>query len=98
MINKTVLKKKLKKTKAGKPKRGGGLIYYIKNDLAIHTTIIGELSSISEDLEQLWVRIDKPKNGVKILANIYRPPTGNLKAGIIELSNSTAIAQENHKG
>ena len=32
------------------------------------------VSTLSEDLEQLWIRIEKPNGKTKIIANIYRPP------------------------
>ena len=35
--------------KAGKPKRGGGLIIYVKKELSKFTQILEDLSSISDD-------------------------------------------------
>ena len=43
------------KSKKGKPKRGGGLIIYIKKGLSDFAEIVEELSSISGNVEQLWV-------------------------------------------
>ena len=81
-------------SKTGKPKRGGGLTIYVKKDLGNFTKILSEASSVSHDLEQLWIVIDKPNVSTKIIANVYRPPIGNLSECIKELSKSTSIAQD----
>ena len=80
--------------KAGKPKRGGGLAIYVKKDLSKFTKILGELSSVSHNLEQLWISIEKPNVSTKIIANIYRPPNSKLPECLKELSNSATNAQD----
>ena len=45
------------------------------------------ISSITGNIKQLWIRIDKPNNGTKFLAGIYRPPDGNPEA-LENLANS----------
>ena len=85
------------RTKTGKAKRGGGLVIYVKKELSKYTSIITEASSIQHELEQLWVRIDKPNTGIKIIANIYRPPNSNLKAALQYLTTSTKLAQDNYR-
>ena len=82
------------RTKTGKKKRGGGLIIYIKNELAQYTSVIEESSSITPEMEQLWIRIAKPNAGTKIVANIYRPPNGSVQTALTNLSNATKIAQD----
>ena len=86
------------KTKAGKNKRGGGLIFYVKKDLAQHTKIIENISTVTENIEQLWISIGKPNNGTKIIASIYRPPSGNLQMALKELTNSSTFVQDNYHG
>ena len=81
------------RAKSGRIKCGGGLVTYVKQNLAKYTSIIEEASSISPEIEQLWIRIEKPNMGVKIVANIYRPPNANLKAALTSLSASTKLAQ-----
>ena len=86
------------KNKSGKNKRGGGLIFYVKNNLAQHTKIIENISSITENVEQLWISIEKPENGTKVFANIYRPPSGNLQTALKEVTNSATFVQNNYQG
>ena len=76
----------------GKTKRGGGLIIYVKKDLSAYTKILDQVSSISSDLEQLWICIDKPNVSTKIIANVYRPPNSKLAEGIEKLSDSVSKA------
>ena len=85
------------RTKSGKMKRGGGLIIYVKKELAQYTSIIEEASSITPEIEQLWIRIEKPNTKVKIIANIYRPPSANLKTVLESLSVSAKVAHNNYK-
>ena len=85
------------RTKAGKLKRGGGLIIYVKKELAEYTSIVEEASSILPEIEQLWIRIEKPNTGIKIIANIYRPPCSNLQAALASLSKATKLAQDNYR-
>ena len=86
------------KNKMNKPKRGGGIIMYVKKGLSECTTILENESSISENLEQLWIRIEKPNVKTKIIANIYRPPNGKLLNCINELTYSTTLAQNTYNG
>ena len=44
------------KNKMNKAKRGGGIIMYVKKGLSESTTILEYESTVSEDLEQLWIR------------------------------------------
>ena len=85
-------------TKKGRPKRGGGLIIYIKKELHEFTDVVGDLSSISGNVEQLWVSIKKPNMRKQIIANIYRPPGGKLAEAITELSTSVKKAQDSLSG
>ena len=80
-------------TKNGKPKRGGGLIMYVKTKLSDSAEIVEELSSISGNVEQIWVEIEKPNTRKQLIANIYRPPNGKLVEALAELSESMKKAQ-----
>ena len=85
-------------TKKGRPKRGGGLIVYIKNELSKFAEIVDELSTVTVNVEQLWVSINKPNTRKQIIANIYRPPNGKLPEAIDELSKSMEKVQDSHPG
>ena len=85
-------------TKKGKPKRGGGLIIYVKKELGEFVETIEEINSISGNVEQLWVSINKPNSKKQLIANIYRPPSGKLTDAIKELSESMKKVQDSHSG
>ena len=83
---------------AGKPKRGGGLIIYVIKELSRYTQVIENVSTISTDLEQLWIRIQKPNTSVKIISCVYRPPAGKVAECIKELTSNTRYVQDNYRG
>ena len=66
-------------------KSGGGLIFYIKNEMSPYINLIGEFSSCTADIEQLWVEFNKAGNKRLVIGLIYRPPSGNVRKGINEL-------------
>ena len=57
-------------TKKGKPKRGGGLIVYIKTELSAYAEIVEELSSISGNVEKLWITINKTNTKKQLIVNV----------------------------
>ena len=61
-------------------KRGGGLLIYVKEDIDVQTQEQECMSS--KDLEIQWIRIKRPHSRNILLANIYRPPGGNLNQAI----------------
>ena len=85
-------------TKKGKPKRGGGLIVYIKTELSAFAEIVEEISSVTGNVEQLWISINKPNTKKQIVANIYRPPNGKLSDAIYEMSESMKKVRNSHSG
>ena len=82
----------------GKPKRGGGLIIYIKKELSKHTKFLDASSFVTNNLEQLWISIDKPNVSTKLISNIYRPPSARLTEGLKELSDSIEKTQNLSRG
>ena len=76
------------------PKRGGGLVIYYKNELSQHVKIMPECSKVSPNLEQLWIKIEKPNFKTEIISTIYRPPSGTCSKSFDELTESMNIAQE----
>ena len=74
--------------KALKLKRGGGLIIYVREGLSKFTEIIPNVSHISGNIEQLWIKIEKPDVKKLLLSTVYRPPSGKVTDAIKELSDS----------
>ena len=85
-------------TDKGKPKRGGGLIIYVKKELSKYTKLLYTASCISTNIEQLWICIEKPNVSAKLISNVYRPPSGKLSEGLKELSDSIDKAQSLSRG
>ena len=71
---------------------------YVKKDLSKFTKVLDDISSISYDLEQLWICIDKPNVGTKIIGNVYRSLVRKLQKGLKELSASVTKAQDLNTG
>ena len=67
--------------------RGGGVACYVDLKLATYTTIIEELSHISENLESLCLKICQPNNRKLTILTVYRPPTGSVQHFFEELQN-----------
>ena len=69
-------------------KRGGGLLLYVKNKYVEYCVKNENLSTMSSDLEQLWVTFQTPNARKLNVALIYRPPGSNLENSINELRHS----------
>ena len=69
----------------GKSQRGGGVCLYVRDKYIKHTEAIQESSSISDNVEQLWISIKCPDTKNKVIGVIYRPPSGNIKSCINEI-------------
>ena len=61
-------------------KRGGGLLIYSKKSLNVNVHQLQTTST--KDLEIQWIRIERSHAKDILLANMYRPPTGNLSQAI----------------
>ena len=85
-------------SKKGKPKRGGGIIFYVRKDLSEYTSILEDVSSISNDIEKLCIRIDKPNVREKIIMNVYRPPNGKIAEGVKEMEDVVKHIQNQFTG
>ena len=59
-------------------RKGGGLIFYIKQKFWYFTSEIIAITSSTSDLEQLRVDIQKPGNKRLIVGLCYRPPAGDV--------------------
>ena len=60
-------------------KKGGGLCMYINQKIEFTNSDISKLNYSSKDIEIQWMEIKFPKMRNIIIANIYRPPQGNVK-------------------
>ncbi len=56
--------------------RGGGLAVYAGSKY--HFEYIESHTKCNKDIEIMWVRLDLPSTRSTLIANIYRPPDGNL--------------------
>ena len=83
-----------KEQSPNRPRRGGGLLIYIRKKLAPYVNIIDRISSISKDLEQLWILLESPNHRTEIVSVIYRPPAGNIDRYFDELRASVDHIQE----
>ena len=57
--------------------KSGGLVTYVCNDLASHTSTVEEHTFIKENIEVQTLLINKPMVRTKYICNIYRPPKGD---------------------
>ena len=63
--------------KRKKNRRSGGLIIYVREDIAIDTKKFSHMNSNTIDNEALWISCKIPKVNEFIIGNFYRPPQGN---------------------
>ena len=66
---------------AGKPKKGGGLACYVKNNLDVNEFRYVFLNQSNKDLEMQWVSLEIKNLRRIVVINIYRPPKGDYKVG-----------------
>ena len=69
-------------------KRGGGVCIYIKDRYAKYVSMIDKILYISDDVEQLWIRLKCPYVKQKCIGSIYRPPKGSIPICISNLEKS----------
>ena len=77
-------------------KRGGRLVAYIKNSIEVNTYNSESISS--NDIEVQWLRVKRHMSKDILLANIYRPLSGNLTQALSLLEKSiVSLASMNDK-
>ena len=59
------------------PKRGGGLLCYIKEGIKYSDSKFRHLNTSCKDLEMLWIKLSLENVRPIIVVNIYRPPQGS---------------------
>ena len=60
------------------PKKGGGTCVYVRENLVTDVSSLGPLNRSTCDIEIQWVEIQQEHCKNIIIANCYRPPTGNI--------------------
>ena len=73
---------------SGRIKKGGGIVIYIKSDLAPYVQRLSDRCKCTSDSEELWLTLCKPGWKKIILAIIYRPPNGNINNFINKLNDT----------
>ena len=61
------------------PKKGGGLICYVKECISMNGYRYARLNCSTSDLEMQWVSLEVKNMRRIIVINIYRPPQGDYK-------------------
>ena len=71
----------------GLPKRGGGIIVYIKNTLSFDSINGGLFNVSNNDIELTTLCVKRPHTRCLYLISVYRPPSGNVKNCVAALEN-----------
>ena len=77
-------------------KRGGGLLLYVRCKYIEHCNNLGDLSMMTNDLEQLWVTFSIPNVRKVNIGLIYRPPGSTLETSIEELRHNIEFVTTNN--
>ena len=85
---------RLDRTNDNRPKRGGGLLFYIRSEIFPYVRKIEEISTINKDLEQLWIVLERPNHRTEIISVIYRPPSGNTINFLEDIKSSVEYIQD----
>ena len=80
-----------------KKERGGGLLIYVKNSLALEIKELTHLNSLNGDLECQWIEIEREHARNVLICNLYRPPTGTVKEVFLALNTTIAAIKVNKK-
>ena len=68
--------------------RGGGLATYIKNSLAADVKSLATHSHSDNQLEVQWLEIGRERARNLLIANVYRPPQGDVKKAMKTLDTT----------
>ena len=79
-------------------KRGGGVAAYVRDDIALYTTVIQEACDVTRNLEQMWLRIEEPGRKHFVIGIVYRPPVGSLKRFLEEMEKTLKAVFCNRRG
>ena len=86
LANYTTFRQDRSQHETGK-KRGGGLVTYIKSELADSTIELKKLSTCTTFIEAQWLKIVNKHSSNVVLCTMYRPPEGELEKAIVYMNN-----------
>ena len=61
------------------PKKGGGICIYVKNTVISNAYELADPTMSTIDTEIQWITLVHPRMNTICIANLYRPPQGNIK-------------------
>ena len=61
------------------PKKGGGVLCYMKESLKFSDSNVKELNTSTQDLEMQWLQLYLENVRPIVIVNVYRPPQGDYK-------------------
>ena len=71
-----------------KPKKGGGLICYVKKGLTCHEFKYAGLNKSCRDIEMQWITLEFENMRRIVIVNVYKPPQGNYKTACKIISDA----------
>ena len=77
------------------PKRGGGLLCYLKEGINFSDSKLEKLNMSSKDIEMQWLLVSLSNVRPIVIVNVYRPPSGDYKKCcelLLESFNNAALA------
>ena len=74
------------------PKKGGGLVCYIRETIPMSNTKYSNLNCSCKDLELQWISLNIPNLRQIVILNAYRPPQGDYKKACKLMHDSLAKA------
>ena len=69
------------------PKMGGGVCVYIKNNYNYSDSKLSWLNRSDNNIEIQWILLTPSNQRNIVIANLYRPPQGNIKVFLETLTN-----------
>ena len=69
-------------------RRGGGICIYVLDKYVDYLTVLEDISTVTDDVEQLWLNLRCPNVKQKLIGCIYRPPKGNIDRGLSGIRSS----------
>ena len=77
-------------------KKGGGLICYIRENIAFSEDRYSSLNCSTRDLEMQWISLEIKNMRRVVVVNIYRPPQGDYKKACKMLNEAIGKADLKH--
>ena len=81
------------RTRASGKERGGGLAMYAGTKYQI--TLLENMTKCTPDVEIMWVLLELPHTRNTYIANVYRPPDGNVVSALDIIENDIGTIMGN---